>query len=147
MVKFNSKWAGFALAILVILGGLSVLFFGKLESNIVYFVTPTELLAKGSLAYEKPVRLGGTVKKGSIEWDPQAISLKFLLTDGSKEIPVSSHSTPPQMFQDDMGVVVEGKLSQSGFFQADRLMVKHSNEYRPPKEGEKPTLLYKDLLK
>ncbi|MBI5299484.1 MAG: cytochrome c maturation protein CcmE [Deltaproteobacteria bacterium] len=143
----NSKWAGFVLAILVILGGLSVLFFGKLESNIVYFVTPTELLAKGDLAYEKPVRLGGTVKKGSIEWDPQAISLKFLLTDGSKEIPVASHSTPPQMFQDDMGVVVEGKLFRNDSFQADRLMVKHSNEYRPPKEGEKPTLLYKDLLK
>lgn len=146
MAKFNSKWAGFILAILVILGGLAALFFGKLESNIVYFVTPTELLAKGDLAYEKQVRLGGTVKKGSIEWDAQAISLKFLLTDGAKEIPVASHSTPPQMFQDDMGVVVEGKLFQNGSFQADRLMVKHSNEYRPPKEGEKPTLIYKDLL-
>ena len=138
---------GIAAAVLVILGGIGYLLFGKLEKNLVYFVTPTELLAKGDSAFDQPVRLGGMVEKGTIQWDSKTTSLSFKLTDGSKVIAVSSHSTPPQMFQDGMGVVVEGKLPKSGIFQADRLMVKHSNEYHPPKEGEKPILIYKDIVK
>ncbi len=134
-------------AALIILGGLGFLFFGKLEETLVYFLTPSELLAKEETAFERPVRLGGMVKKGSIDWDPIAIRLKFLLTDGSKEVAVESRQTPPQMFQEEMGIVVEGKLSQERIFLADRLMVKHSNEYHPPKEGEKPHVIYKDLIK
>ena len=138
---------GFIIAVAVILGGVGYLLFGKLEKNIVYFVTPTELLAKGDVAFNKPARLGGMVKKGTIEWDAKAVSLKFILTDGSKEILVSGRETPPQMFQEGMGVVVEGRLLKEGLFQSDRLMVKHSNEYHPPKEGEKPAIIYKELVR
>lgn len=143
----KKSWVKITLAAAVILGGLGYLLFGKLEKNIVYFVTPTELLAKGDFAYDQPVRLGGMVRKGSIRWDPKTIALEFLLTDGFKEVAVASHTTPPQMFQEEMGIVVEGKLLRSGTFQADRLMVKHSNEYRPPQEGEKPAVIYKELVR
>lgn len=145
MQKRTKKWIASSIALIIILGGLGILLFGKLEKNIVYFVTPSELLAKGDLAYDQPIRLGGSVKKGSIIWDSKAIHLQFLLSDGSKDIPVVSHATPPQMFQEEMGIVVEGKLTKSGSFESDRLMVRHSNEYHPPKEGEKPEILYKDL--
>ncbi len=140
------KKLGLIIGIVIIGAALGYLAFGKLEKNIVYFVTPAELLAKGDAAFNKPVRLGGMVKKGSIEWNAQKTVLKFQMKDGMKEIPIISHETPPQMFQEEMGVVVEGKLASSGIFQADRLMVKHSNEYHPPKEGEKPHLIYKELV-
>src|SRR3989338_5138706 len=105
--KQKKNWVSLGFALAIIVGGLSYLLFGKLEKNIVYFVTPTELLAKGDKAFEKPVRLGGMVKTGSVEWDAGKISLAFLLTDGAKEIPIVSQQTPPQMFQEEMGVVVE----------------------------------------
>ena len=133
--------------LLVILGALGYLIFGKLEKNLVYFVTPTELLAKGEQALNQPVRLGGMVKKGTVQWDSTKTSLTFALTDGNHDITVASHETPPQMFQEEMGIVVEGKLATGVVFEADRLMVKHSNEYHPPKEGQKPRLIYKELVK
>lgn len=137
---------GVWIAIIIIAGGLGYLLFGRMEKNLVYFVTPTELLAKGALAYDKPVRLGGMVKKGSVKWDVSIPLLNFLLTDGEKEIPVTGNTAPPQMFQEEMGVVVEGKLRKDNQFQADRLMVKHSNEYRPPEHGQKPSVIYKNLV-
>ncbi|MDO8526626.1 MAG: cytochrome c maturation protein CcmE [Deltaproteobacteria bacterium] len=140
------KRIGIILGLVVILGSIGFLLFGKLEKNIVYFVTPTELLAKGDHAFGRSVRLGGTVKKGTIDWKPSPPVLHFIVTDGTHEIPIVSEETPPQMFQDEMGVVLEGKLLAQGTFQAERLMVKHSNEYRPPQEGEKPAILYKDLV-
>jgi cytochrome c-type biogenesis protein CcmE len=39
-------------------------------------------------------------------------------------------------------VVVEGVLGGDGAFHADTVLVKHSNEYRPPAPGEVPGPAY-----
>ncbi|MEO7502579.1 MAG: cytochrome c maturation protein CcmE [Gemmatimonadaceae bacterium] len=123
------------------------LLFGGLEKNVVFFLTPKELLAKGRDGVGVPVRLGGQVKPGSMTWDAETLDLRFTVTDGAKEIPVHSTGAPPQMFRDGMGVVVEGRVGQAGVFQATNLMVKHSNEYRAPKPGEEAHEKYKTLMK
>lgn len=117
---------------LAVVGGLAYLLFGGLSSNIVYFLTPGELLAKGSSAVDASVRLGGQVVPGSVQWNAQKIDLQFLMTDGKTQVKVHSKKAPPQMFRDGQGVVVEGKLNRDGLFEATSLMVKHSNEYKPP---------------
>lgn len=131
------------LAILIILCGLGYLLRGGIEQNIVYFVTPSELLAKGSAAVGNPVRLGGMVQAESIQSSNGVTS--FALFDEKSSVPVMTTKTPPQMFQAGIGVVVEGELKPDGSFEADRLMVRHGNEYRPPKEGEMPQEIYRQL--
>lgn len=123
--------------------GLAYVLWGGLEQNLVYFVTPSELLAKGNQAIGNPVRLGGVVEKGTVRFDSGLLT--FRLTDDHRSVSVMTTKTPPQMFQEDLGVVVEGSLRDDGKFNADRLMVKHGNEYRPPKEGEIPQEIYKSL--
>jgi cytochrome c-type biogenesis protein CcmE len=136
-----------------IIGGLVVivavfgwLLFGGLEKNVVFFLTPKELLAKGTDGVGVPVRLGGQVKPGSVKWDAQTLNLRFTVTDGAREMPVHSTGAPPQMFRDGMGVVVEGRVGAGGVFEATGLMVKHSNEYRAPKPGEEAHEKYKTLI-
>jgi cytochrome c-type biogenesis protein CcmE len=130
----------------VILGVFAWLLFGGLERNMVFFLTPRELLAKGTEGVGVPVRLGGQVKPGSVKWDAQALDLRFTVTDGGGEIPVRSTGAPPQMFRDGMGVIVEGRVGTGGVFEASNLMVKHSNEYRAPKPGEEAHEKYKTLI-
>jgi cytochrome c-type biogenesis protein CcmE len=132
-------------AILVLLAGFGWLAVGSVGENLVYFLTPSELLAKGTAGYDTPVRVGGMVVPGTIQWDAKALDLRFQVTDGKARMAVHSKGAPPQMFQDSMGVVLEGRYKHSGVFESTSLMVKHSNEYRPPKEGEKPAQIYKDL--
>ncbi|HEX6558765.1 MAG TPA: cytochrome c maturation protein CcmE [Longimicrobiales bacterium] len=115
-----------------VVGGLAYLLFGGLSSNIVYFLTPGELVAKGATAVDASVRLGGQVKPGTVQWNAQKIDLHFIMTDGKQEVAVHSTKAPPQMFRDGQGVVVEGRLGKEGVFEATSLMVKHSNEYKPP---------------
>ncbi|MGE5750468.1 MAG: cytochrome c maturation protein CcmE, partial [Gemmatimonas sp.] len=93
-----------------------------------------------------PVRLGGQVKPGSMQWDAKTLDLRFTVTDGVKDIAVRSTGSPPQMFREGMGVVVEGRVVPGGMFQATNLMVKHSNEYRAPKPGEEAHEKYKTLI-
>lgn len=121
--------------------------FGGLKENVVFFLTPQELLAKGTDGVGVPVRLGGQVKPGSVTWDAQTLDLRFTVTDGAREMPVHSTGAPPQMFRDGMGVIVEGQVGGGGVFQATGLMVKHSNEYHPPKPGEKANEKYRTLIK
>ena len=123
------------------------LLYGGLDKNVVFFLTPNELLAKGANGYDVPVRLGGQVKPGSVKWDEKTLDLRFAITDGNGEVTVHSTGAPPQMFRDGMGVVVEGRYGRDGVFNSTALMVKHSNEYRAPKPGERPQEMYKTLMK
>ncbi len=146
MSSKKSKWGALA-AVGVLAIAFGWLIYGGLDSNVVYFLTPKELVAKGPSAYNVPVRLGGQVKPGSVVWDEKALDLRFAVTDGTSEIPVHSKGAPPQMFKDGQGVVVEGSYGRDGVFNSTSLMVKHSNEYKAPKAGEKPSEMYKDMYK
>lgn len=121
--------------------GLAIIAIGGIGEDLVYYWSPQEMLAKGEDAYGPTIRLGGVVKEGSIDWNADHTSLAFRIaqdnTDEAVSVVVNSRETPPQMFRDGIGVVVEGTYSASGVFESNRLMVNHSNEYRPPEEGEK----------
>ena len=130
----------------VILAVFAWLTFGGLEENVVFFLTPQELLAKGDAGVDVPVRLGGQVKPGSMTWDAKTLDLRFTVTDGAREVQVHSTGAPPQMFRDGMGVIVEGRYGSGGVFEATSLMVKHSNEYRAPEPGEEAHEKYKTLI-
>ena len=142
----RKKRIGLLVGVIVVFSSFAYLMYGGIGENLVYFLTPTELMARGTDAYGSPVRLGGQVVPGSVTWNAEALDLRFQMTDGKTAGPVHSSGAPPQMFRDGMGVVVEGKLHKAGVFESDNLMVKHSNEYRAPTDGEKPSEAYKTLI-
>lgn len=144
MTKSNKLWAG--LGVLAIVGAIAMLIVGGLSENVVYFLTPSELQARGPDVVNQPLRLGGQVKPGSRTWDAETLDLRFVVTDSLSEVSVKSTGAPPSMFKEGIGVVVEGRYREDGVFEATNLMVKHSNEYEPP-HGEKPEQMYESLIK
>ncbi len=135
------------LAAVVLLGVFGYLMLGQLEDNVVLFRTPAELVALGNKAYDVPMRLGGQVEPGSVQWNAEQLDLRFKVKDGEVSVLVHSKGAPPQMFRDGMGVVIEGKYSRDGTFESTNLLIKHSEEYRAPKDGEMPQQMYKTLVK
>ena len=129
-------------ALLVAGAALSFVAFGNIGKNLVFYWTPGEMLAQGSKAYGPTIRLGGIVQPGSLQWDAAHTHLTFRVADSDKQgapsVLVRSTETPPQMFRERIGVVVEGTFDRSQTFTSSRLMVNHSNEYRPPKPGDGP---------
>lgn len=111
-----------------------------LEKNLVYYLDANELRQKGDAAHGAVVRLGGLVQQGSLQWDAKTMALHFRVgmhNTGEPSVLVEASGAPPQMFQEGIGAVVEGQYD-GATFHADRVMVKHSNEYRPPADGERP---------
>jgi cytochrome c-type biogenesis protein CcmE len=140
---------GLVVALVVVLSSFGYLVYGGIGENIVYFVTPGELLAKGPDAYDRQIRLGGQVMPGTVQWDADALDLRFTLQDEDGQVTVHSRKAPPAMFREGQGVIVEGRLNRAGIFESSTVMVKHSNEYRPPEDGShpKPEDMYKSLIK
>lgn len=126
-------------ALLLAAGGLAAIALGNIGENLVYYWSPSELLAQKERAYGPTIRLGGVVALDSISWNAEHTELKFRVADGkepgSPSVLVSCAETPPQMFREGIGVVVEGTFDGSQVFKSNRLMVNHSNEYRPPSDG------------
>ena len=119
------------LSLLLIFLVLAVFFILKsLTSNILYFKSPTDIQLSQDIISSKKIRVGGMVKKNSIDINKQEI--KFIITDLKNEIFVSYRGTVPNLFSEGKGVVAEGKLKDKNFFVDDRLLAKHDEKYMPP---------------
>ena len=126
------------LSLLLIFLVLGVFFILKsLTSNILYFKSPTDIQLSQDIISSKKIRVGGMVKRNSININNQEI--KFIITDLKNEIFVSYRGTVPNLFSEGKGVVAEGKLKDKNFFIADRILAKHDEKYMPPE--------LKDLMK
>jgi cytochrome c-type biogenesis protein CcmE len=109
-----------------------VIAFGGIGRNIVYYWGPTQVEAAGPKAVNAAIRLGGMVADGSIVRGDGPSALEFDVVDAGARVHVKSHGVPPQLFRAGIGVVVEGTMTRQGYFEGDRLLVSHSNEYRAP---------------
>ena len=110
---------------------VSVFFVLKsLNKNILYFSSPTEIKQREDIPLGKAMRVGGMVKKGSININQKDI--QFVVTDFENEILISYSGTVPSLFAEEKGVVAEGKLNDKNFFIADRILAKHDENYMPP---------------
>ena len=105
-----------------------------INKNLVYYWTPTDLHANGEKAYGATIRLGGMVAKGSIR-NAGGSAVEFDVKDAARVVHVKTSTVPPQMFRENIGVVVEGTMVKGGYFQSNRLMVSHNNEYKAPEKG------------
>ena len=107
---------------------LAVFFILKsLTGNILYFKSPTDIQLSQDIISSKKIRVGGMVKRNSININNQEI--KFIITDLKNEIFVSYRGTVPNLFSEGKGVVAEGKLKDKNFFIADRILAKHDEKY------------------
>ena len=124
----------------VVLVVVAYLAFSSIGNALVYYLTPTELLARGEAGVAQTVRLGGVVAEGSVSGP--ATDLTFAVTDGNTEITVHSTVAPTRSFREGTGAVVEGVLGEDGIFEATQVIVKHDENYVAPEPGEQPSDRY-----
>lgn len=113
-------------AVLLAAGGLLVT--SALRDTLTYYRTPGEVLTDPDAGRAR-VRLGGEVVAGSLRRDGDLVV--FRLADAGHQVTVRQRGVPPETFREGEDAVVEGRLGTDGVFHADRVLVRHGNEYRP----------------
>jgi len=104
-----------------------------LKDRASYFYTPADIAA-GKAEPGKVVRLGGMVEKGSITRQADGVTIRFVMTDGKAETPVTFRGITPDLFREGSGAVAEGRI-ENGTFVADTILAKHDERYMPPELG------------
>jgi cytochrome c-type biogenesis protein CcmE len=116
---------------LAVLAIAAVLVLNAFQSNLVFFFTPTQVAA-GEAPTGKTFRIGGMVKEGSVQRQPDGLTVRFVVTDTAKEFPVAYTGILPDLFREGKGVVAQGKLGADGLFTASEVLAKHDENYMPP---------------
>lgn len=116
-------------------GGLSVLavavglMLNAFRDSIVFFNSPTDIV-QNHVAPGTRIRLGGLVKTGSLVRS-SGMKVRFEVTDGRRDVPVTYQGLLPDLFREGQGVVAEGTLNGDGVFKADTILAKHDEKYMP----------------
>ena len=130
-MKRRHKRIVFIVTSLAALGLATWLVLGAFRNNLVFFFSPTQVVAK-----EAPVgrtfRIGGLVENGSLKRDTDGLTIRFVVTDTANTLPVVYKGILPDLFKEGRGCVAQGKVGTDGVFYADQIMAKHDENYMPP---------------
>ena len=120
---------------LVVLGAVVALVLNAFQSNLVFFFSPTQVAA-GEAPKGKPFRVGGMVKKGTLQRETDGVTLRFIVTDTERDLAIAYKGILPDLFMEGKGAVAQGKLGEDGVFVASEVLAKHDENYMPPEAAK-----------
>jgi cytochrome c-type biogenesis protein CcmE len=127
--------------IAMVAGGLAALavaaalVLSAFQQNLVFFFTPSQVAANEA-PQGKAFRIGGMVETGSVKRQPDGLTVRFMVTDTAKSIPVTYRGALPDLFREGKGVVAQGRVGADGMFVANEVLAKHDENYMPPEAAD-----------
>ncbi|NLP63916.1 cytochrome c maturation protein CcmE [Paraburkholderia sacchari] len=116
----------------VVSAGLAcALVLNALRSNMMFFVTPSQV-ASHEAPLAQRFRLGGLVERHSLRRDADGLTVRFVVSDTTSSVRVVYRGALPDLFREGSGVVAQGRLGDDGQFHADEVLAKHDEKYMPP---------------
>jgi len=113
----------------LVLSLAAALVLGAMRDSIVFFHSPSEMLA-GKVAQGTQSRVGGMVEDGSVERSAEGLDIRFRVTDNANAVTVTYRGILPDLFREGQGVIVEGRW-QGDRFAATTVLAKHDENYMP----------------
>jgi cytochrome c-type biogenesis protein CcmE len=132
-MKPRHKRAAIAVGVLSAVGVAVALVLNAFNSNLVFFYTPTQIAAKEA-PQGRTFRVGGMVETGTVV--REGVTVRFLVTDTAKTVPVKYDGVLPDLFKEGKGVVAQGQLGPDGVFVAREVLAKHDENYMPPEAAD-----------
>jgi len=129
---------------------IAYLIVSAIRSTSEYYLTVDEVSGRQSELGRDPIRVAGRVKPGTISWEPNSLTLKFVIVPipdpapaapvrpvsvkavDSVSFPVFCAGQPkPDMLAENRDVIVEGKLGAGGVIIASQVMTSCPSKYQP----------------
>lgn len=133
MTKRNQRLLG-AAAVLVGVSIAAVLGFTAFRKNMMYFYTPSDLVA-GTVPIGTAAQLGGLVETGSLSRG-EGLRVEFRVADCARNVKVRYDGVLPDLFREGQGIVADGHLDADNVFVASRILAKHDENYMPPQVAD-----------
>ncbi len=135
MTPRRARRLGMAGLIVVGVSAAIALTLNAFQSNLLYFISPSEVIA-GNAPIGKDFRIGGLVVEGSVDRPGNDMLVVFEVTDTVESVPVHFSGILPDLFRDGQGIVAKGSLDSEGVFVAKEVLAKHDENYMPPEVAD-----------
>ena len=132
----KKKKVKFIVGGIIIAVAIIYLVYSGIQKTGLYYLTVSEIKKEGSMAYGQSTRVNGNVLDGSIQWDSQEGTLRFIISDGENKLPIIYRGVAPDTFRGGAEVVVEGKYTPENIFEADKIMAKCPSKYEAQENEE-----------
>jgi cytochrome c-type biogenesis protein CcmE len=133
--KFNSKYLVGGAILLTFVGLLAFQMINATMTTGAYYMTVAEIQHQTPTLEGQRVRVNGNVVIGSEDWNAEAVTLKFKITDDTgAQLPIVFNGPRPDNFQRAASAIVEGELLPDGSFQAETLLLKCPSRYEEEPE-------------
>ena len=126
------------LLILLMVSGVAVaagIALKAFNENLMFFYSPSNVVA-GEAPLNHLIRVGGLVTSGSVQRQPDGLTVKFDVTDNAETITVQYTGILPDLFREGQGIVAHGRLQEDLLFVADEVLAKHDENYMPPEVAD-----------
>lgn len=130
-MKPRHKRIAIIVSALGVLGTAAVLVLNAFQSNLVFFFSPSQVVANQA-PQGKAFRIGGLVEVGSVKRQDDGLTVRFRVTDTAQTMQVEYSGILPDLFKEGKGVVAQGQLGSDGIFHANEVLAKHNENYMPP---------------
>jgi cytochrome c-type biogenesis protein CcmE len=111
-----------------------------MKESMIYYHTPAELVARVSgdpSWHEMGVKVGGRIAPGTVSFDARTLDLRFEVLDiqeGRTRFPVHYQGPLPDTFEEGRDVVIEGRFTSAGVFEATTVLTKCGSRYEAVEE-------------
>ena len=95
-----------------------------------YYLTADECLDGGTSLQESRLRVSGKVAAGSLQAAPDRTSATFSLQGTDRLLPVACSGPLPDNLAENIEVVVEGRLDDSGLLRGDKVLTRCASKYQ-----------------
>ena len=138
----------------LILAAVVYLIASSTQASAEYFMTITEMQAKGSQVVDRNIRVSGAIVGDTISYDPQTLTLKFTVADvpgdndvieaqgglaavlhaavtdpNRARIQAVYQGPKPDLMRNEAQAIMTGHLGTDGIFYADELLLKCPTRY------------------
>ncbi len=125
---------GLLIGLLVMCGAILTLVFTSFKGSAVYSKGVDDLIRDKEKYADRAVRVEGTLVKGTLVRRDQPCEYRFTIEKKGVALPVRyAQCIVPDTFRDmpgmDVSVTAEGKLTESGAFEASNIMAKCPSKY------------------
>jgi cytochrome c-type biogenesis protein CcmE len=131
MSSKRARRVAFLAAIVLVALGFGISLVKVFNENLVFFYTPSQILAGETPTTLKSYRIGGMVQEGSLRRAEDSLRVSFVVSDKEQSVPVVYTGILPDLFKEGTGVVADGKWD-GHTFTATEVLAKHDEEYMPP---------------
>ena len=118
-------------SVLIIVGLASFLILKSFQDNLLYYLTPSDVIA-GKAPEDREFRIGGLVVVGSFYREEGNLTSQFTLTDGAETVNVNYKGILPDLFREGQGIIARGMFNNTRVFIASEVLAKHDENYMPP---------------